>query len=70
MIISDSCYVLRPTREGVWGCVIPYYFFVSKKVLQWGKNIRDDIQSIIKLTINDQIAMQKKNFNLQNKCSI
>ena len=40
-------------------------FLVSKKkVLQWGKNIRDDIQSI-KLTINDQIAMQNKNFDLQ-----
>ena len=36
----------------------------SGEVLQWGKNIRDDIQSI-KLTINDQIAMQNKNFDLQ-----
>ena len=44
-------------------------FLCIKKVLQWGKNIRDDIQSI-KLTINDQVAMQNKNFDLRNKCSI
>ena len=39
-------------------------FLCIKKVLQWGKNIRDDIQSI-KLTINDQVAMQNKNFDLR-----